>query len=131
LLSLVITYANAGALFNGASLGQSAGGFTGSLSLGLETEGGSYGGQRVLANGYSSAPSGPITAAIHSKRTYEVRAVNLPQEPAVPQLIEVDASEQPVQLIFRSISSPVLVQQIHTPGEPGLNLIKINNSKHN
>jgi len=43
----------------------------------------------------------------------------MPQEPVVPQIIEVEPSEQPVQVIFRSVSSPVLVQQIHTPGTPG------------
>jgi len=66
-----------------------------------------------------AGPVGPVPAAIQSRRTYEVRPVLLPQEPAVPQIIEVEPSEQPVQVVFRSVSSPVLVQQVHTPGAPG------------
>ena len=41
------------------------------------------------------------------------------QEAAVPQVIDVEPSAQPVQVIFRTMSSPVMVEQVHTPGEPG------------
>ncbi len=81
-----------------------------------------YGAGPALGGGYGaalSAPVGPLPAAIQSMRTYEVRPVSLPQEPVVPQIIEIEPSEQPFQIIFRSISSPVHVQQIHTPGAPG------------
>ncbi|XP_054159727.1 uncharacterized protein LOC128957938 [Oppia nitens] len=72
-------------------------------------------------SGLSGFPGSPgrTTAAIQSRRTFEIRPIPVSQEPAVPQVIEVEPSEQPVQVIFRSVSSPVLVQQIHTPGTPG------------
>jgi len=83
--------------------------------------GAGYGAGLALTNNYNarSVPIGPVTAAIQSTRTYEVRPLALPQEPAIPQLIEVEPNEQPVQIVFRSQSSPVFVQQVHTPGAPG------------
>jgi hypothetical protein len=118
ILSLAITYCNAGAIAGGYGLGYGAGYGNG---LGLAT---GYAGGLGLATGYAgkgviNAPIGPVSAAIQSRRTYEVLPSPLPQEPAVPQIIEVEPSIQPVQVIFRSISSPVQVQQIHTPGAPG------------
>ncbi len=98
---LAISYVNCGLL---------SGGLTGSLGLG-----GSYG----ASQGYSSAPIGPVLAAVHSKRTYELRPVQSNYDAPIPQVIEVDSVEQPVQVIYRSISSPVFAQQIHTPGAPG------------
>jgi hypothetical protein len=110
-LAVVITYVNAGNLLRG--------GFGGGY-------GGGYGGGLALEGGYGTAfaapaavPIGPVTAAVHSTRTYELRPLALPYEAPVPQLIEVEPNEQPVHFVFRSVSSPVFVQQVHTPGAPG------------
>jgi hypothetical protein len=101
--ALAITYVNAGNLLRGLS--------------------GGYGGGLALSGGYGpalrSGPIGPVTAAVQSTRSYEVRPVALYQEPAIPQLIEVEPSEQPIHFVFRSQSSPVFVQQVHTPSGPG------------
>jgi len=72
-----------------------------------------------LNQGYvRQVPVGPITAAIQSTRTYEVIPVALPYEAAIPQTIEVPQNVQPVNIIFRTQSSPLNLQQIHTPGVP-------------
>ncbi len=84
----------------------------GLLSGGLS---GSYG----APLGYSSVPIGPVLAAVHSKRTYELRPVQSNYDSPIPQVIEVDSVEQPVHVIYKSMSSPVFAQQIHTPGAPG------------
>ena len=100
LISLAITYVSAGVL--------------GGAGLGLST-GGAYG-AGYAAPLARSAPIGPVFAAVQSRRTYDVIPVPSSIEPAIPQVIEVEPNEQPVQFIFRSQSSPVLVQQVHTPG---------------
>ena len=117
-----------GGLGYGGGLGLGSGGglgYGGGLGLGATGGHGGLGGGlgNGLGIGYGAplalgAP-GPLPAAIHTQRTYEVIPVNTPQEPAVPQVIDVEPNIQPVQVIFRTVSSPVLVQQIHTPGEPG------------
>ena len=48
----------------------------------------------------------------------EVIPVQYNQELAAPQIIEVEPSEQPIQMIFRSATSPVFVEQIHQKGVP-------------
>jgi len=105
-------------------------GLSGGYGSGLALAGG-YGSGLALGGGYAatlntgyapalrSVPIGPVTAAVQSRRTYEVRPFNLPQEPAIPQLIEVEPNEQPIHFVFRSQSSPVFVQQVHTPSGPG------------
>ncbi len=60
--------------------------------------------------------SGPISAAIETKRNVEIVPVYAPQEPIVPQVIEVSANELPVTILFKSQSSRVFVEQLHTPG---------------
>lgn len=65
--------------------------------------------------GYGEAIGSPVQAAIATKRTFEVRPIMLQSEPPVPSVVDVQPSEQPVQVIFRTQSSPVLVQQVHTP----------------
>jgi hypothetical protein len=115
-LSLVVVGSHAG--YAGGALG---GAFAGSLDSGAEgVAKGGYGGYG-LGLGYDAghAAPGPVSAAIQSKRTYEVVPTPLHQEAAVPQIIEVAPSIQPVKVVFRSISSPVHVKQIHTPGAPG------------
>jgi hypothetical protein len=112
-LAVVITYVNAGNLLRGGFVGGSGGGFIGGLAFSRGHVG------PLLAPTLSTVPIGPVIAAVQSTRTYEVRPLDLPSEPPVPQLIEVLPNEQPVQFVFRSASSPVLVQQLHTPGAPG------------
>jgi len=90
--------------------------------------GGDFGGLR--AGGYSAGLAlnagygaravhhGPITAAIQSTRSYEVYPVALNYEAPVPQTIEVQPNFQPVNMIFRTASSPLNVEQVHTPFAP-------------
>jgi len=68
-----------------------------------------------------SAPQtyGPIEAAVQSRRTVEVREMTIPQDYIQPQIIEVNADHMPVQIHFKSSSSPVTVRQSHTPGTAG------------
>ena len=72
-----------------------------------------------LARGYGLAQAGPLPAAIHSRRHYEVVPVPSHEEPAQLTQINVDPVENPVAIRFVSKSSPVLIDQVHIPGEPG------------
>jgi hypothetical protein len=45
-----------------------------------------------------------------------VRPVQIPSEPAQPQIIEVPSDDLPVTVHFKSQSSRVFVQQTHIPG---------------
>ncbi|OTF71983.1 DFP2-like protein [Euroglyphus maynei] len=64
--------------------------------------------------------SGPaqVSAAVQTRRTVEIKPIMLESDPAEPHIVDVEASIQPVQVVFRSSSSPVMVQQIHTPAQP-------------
>ncbi|KAH7644299.1 dfp2-like protein [Dermatophagoides farinae] len=64
--------------------------------------------------------SGPaqVSAAVQTKRTVEVKPILFQSDPVEPHIVDVEASIQPVQVVFRSSSSPVMVQQIHTPAQP-------------
>jgi len=74
----------------------------------------------AVARPVHSAQVQQVTAAVISNpRTVEYKAVPYSGEPAVPQVIDVPPSEQPVQLNFYSKSSPLLVSQQHIAGEPG------------
>ena len=77
---------------------------------------GLYGGGGYGGGGYGGSNYGPITAAVQTKRTVEVRPVASHSEPIQPQIIEVPAEELPVHVHFKSVSSRVLVQQTHIPG---------------
>lgn len=59
---------------------------------------------------------GPITAAVETHRSVEVKPVQMTNEPHEPQVIEVPSDDTPVVVHFKSQSSRVLVQQTHTPG---------------
>lgn len=59
---------------------------------------------------------GPVTTAIESTRTVEVKPVQVMGEPHEPQVVEVPSEDMPVTVHFKSQSSRVLVQQTHTPG---------------
>lgn len=61
----------------------------------------------------------PVSAAIHSTRTVEYKPVPYNDEPLVPQIVEVEASELPLNIHFKSRSSTIQLSQSHTPGEPG------------
>jgi hypothetical protein len=51
-------------------------------------------------------------------RTVEYIPLALPQDIASPQVIEVEPFEQPVHMIFKSATSPLLIQQVHHKGAP-------------
>jgi len=93
------------------------GGYGGSALLGVRSGfgfglGGGYGGVRSFNN------YGPITAAVHSTRSYEVVPVPVHYEAPIAQTIEIPANIQPINMIFRTQSSPLNLQQIHTPSAP-------------
>jgi hypothetical protein len=133
-LALTVSYAYAvpavglglgGGYGGGLALG---GGYGGGLALskgfggGLALDGG-YGGGLALAGGYGAkglVQHGPAIhpAAIHSTRSYEVVPVALNYEAPIPQTIDVGPNIQPVEIIFRTQSSPLGLQQIHTPAAP-------------
>jgi hypothetical protein len=73
--------------------------------------GGSYGGGGIAGFGGT-----PVQAAVETHRTVEVRPVQIPSEPAQPQIIEVPSDDLPVTVHFKSQSSRVFVQQTHIPG---------------
>jgi hypothetical protein len=94
---------------NGLSLsggGGSSGGYGGS-------GGGSYG---IGGGGIAGFGGTPVQAAVETHRTVEVRPVQIPSEPAQPQIIEVPSEDLPVTVHFKSQSSRVFVQQTHIPG---------------
>lgn len=87
------------------------GGSSGGSSFGSTTYGGGGGG-----GGGSSGP-GPVTTAIESSRTVEVKPIQVMSEQHEPQVVEVPSEDMPVTVHFKSQSSRVLVQQTHTPGK--------------
>jgi len=89
------------------------GGFSGGLALNS-----GYGSAGLaLNNGYGAKAvlTGPITAAIQSTRSYEVVPVALNYEAPVPQTIDVGPNIQPLAMIWRTQSSPLNLEQVHTP----------------
>jgi hypothetical protein len=93
-------------------------GYGGGYSAGYSNQIG-YGGNYGYSGnnyGYQQANYGPVPAAISSKRSVEIKPVNLPQDPIYPQVLEVAPLELPIQIIYNSKSSPVLVHQNHIPG---------------
>ena len=75
------------------------------------------GGGSGNGGGYNNKGPGPVTAALESHRTVEVKPVQTMNEPYEPQVIEVPSEDTPVMVHFKSQSSRVLVQQTHTPGK--------------
>ena len=84
-------------------------GFTGG-SAGLF--GGALGLSGLGLGEYNEEAGSPIHAAISTKRTFEIRPIMVESQPPVPSVVDIQPSEQPVQIIFRTQSSPVLVQQV-------------------
>lgn len=88
-----------------------------------------YGGNSLIGSSLSSygqsgggdsgggESKGPITAAVETHRSVEVKPVQMVSEPHQPQVIEVPSDDMPVTVHFKSQSSRVLVQQTHTPGK--------------
>ena len=87
------------------------------LALNAAPLSGGYGGSLGLSSGYATKQvvTGPITAAIQSTRSYEVVPVALNYEAPVPQTIDVGPNVQPLAMIWRTQSSPLNVEQVHTP----------------
>ncbi|XP_054159771.1 uncharacterized protein LOC128957983 [Oppia nitens] len=123
-VSIVITYSESAA-YSGSS--GSSGGYGSVSSFGATKgdSGGSFGGGYGGGGGGGGGSSqgfgntGPIEAAIETHRTVEIRPVQIPSEPAQPQVIEVPSEDLPVTVHFKSQSSRVFVQQTHIPGVPG------------
>ncbi|XP_054166153.1 uncharacterized protein LOC128963664 [Oppia nitens] len=61
--------------------------------------------------------TGPIEAAVQTRRTVELRQVAIPSSYAQPQVIDVNSDNMPVQINFRSSSSRIQVHQTHTPSQ--------------
>jgi len=61
---------------------------------------------------------GPIEAAVHTRRTFEVRPVLLQQDLAQPQILDVSPNYEAVQIHFRTASSRLNAIQSHESG-PG------------
>jgi len=62
---------------------------------------------------------GPITAAIETRRHHQVIDVPTSQDVIQPQTLIIEPNVLPVNIEFRSQSSPVNVNQVHIPGRPG------------
>lgn len=58
-----------------------------------------------------------IDGTFMTKRYYELQPLTRLDPPTEP-IVSVDTGESPVQLVFRSHSSPIKVQQVHVPSEP-------------
>jgi len=79
----------------------------------------SYGAPQMQTYATPQQYYGPVEAAVHSRRTVEFRNVATQRAYVQPQVIDVNSDNMPVQINFRSSSSPVHVQQVHTPGVVG------------
>lgn len=141
-LSLIVTYCECGANYGSGSSGGSSGfsgfgnsggsfgggGSGGGYGGGLSSFGGGSGSVSYIGGGAANlGPQGPVQAAIETHRTVEVRPVNIPSEPAQPQVIEVGSEDLPVTVHFKSQSSRVFVQQTHIPGSYAFPLIQKTN----
>ena len=89
------------------------GGYSG-LGLGL-----GLGGLRGGVVGAHSQHVGPVSAAIETRRYVQVVDVPTSQDVISPSTLIVEPNVLPVNIEFRSQSSPVNVNQVHIPGRPG------------
>lgn len=63
--------------------------------------------------------SHPIySTAFSAKRSYEIKPLLIENQITEPSVVNVDGSEQPVKVIFRTQSSPMMVRQVHMPRKP-------------
>lgn len=83
--------------------------------------GGSYGGGSAggVVQPVAGFGGGPVTAAVQSSHTVEIRHVNVPMELPQPQIVEVEAGNLPLTIHFKSASSALNVVQTHQPGSAG------------
>jgi hypothetical protein len=80
---------------------------------------GGLGLHRGVYTGYAPY-TGPVSAAIETYRTHQVIDVPTSQEVIAPSTLIVEPNVMPVNIEFRSQSSPVNVDQVHIPGRPGI-----------
>ena len=119
--TIVHAYSSGGSGYGGNSLFNNFGS-NGDSSSGSGSSNGGYGGGGGGGGGGdgggggNTGHKGPVTAAVETHRTVEVKPVQMPNEPHEPQVIEVPSDDMPVVVHFKSQSSRVLVQQTHTPG---------------
>src|SRR5699024_10073843 len=59
-----------------------------------------------------------FNAAVKSKFSVEYVDVDIPQQDMEPQVIEIAGSNIPIILHFKTISSPIQLQQMHVPSKP-------------
>nr|XP_046912698.1 keratin, type I cytoskeletal 9-like [Dermatophagoides farinae] len=66
-------------------------------------------------SGYSgsSRGGGRINAAVFSKQTFETKPVQSQFGPIEPQIIEIEGSDLPVEIVFKSASGRIKVRQEH------------------
>lgn len=64
--------------------------------------------------------AGPVSAAIQTIRTQHVVDIPTPQDVIQPSTLVIEPNVMPVNIEFRSQSSPVNVNQVHIPGRPGI-----------
>lgn len=95
-------------LSNIGTLGYNGHAFLGGLGL-----------HRGVYTGYAPY-TGPVNAAIETYRTHQVIDVPTSQEVIAPSTLIVEPNVMPVNIEFRSQSSPVNVDQVHIPGRPGI-----------
>ncbi len=131
ILAITFIYSEAGAASGLHATAPLTTGFGSYAPLGIGTGGLGYGSLGYGSLGYGAiglAPFGlglakaPLAAAplAPAYGFYGAPALSLAAPlPAAPQILEVEADDQPVQVIFKSLSSRVHVQQVHTPGVPG------------
>jgi hypothetical protein len=99
-----------GAVGLGLGYGQKVGVGLGDVGLGL-----GYG-QKIGV----SQQVVPVSAAIQQTgRTVEYKSVPFTDEPLVPQVVEVEPSDIPLHIHFKSRSSSIQLTQEHIPGAPG------------
>jgi hypothetical protein len=94
------------------------------LGFGYGAGGLGYGaiGFAPLGLGLAKAPLATLAAAplAPTYGFYGAPALSLAAPlPVSPQVLEVEGDDQPVHVVFKSLSSRVHVQQVHTPGAPG------------
>lgn len=104
----------------------SAGSYGGGGGSGSSYGGGGSGGGSSYGSGGGSGGSGvpgfgggPVTAAVQSTHTVEIRHVNVPHEQPQPQIVEVEAGNLPLTIHFKSASSALNVVQTHQAGVAG------------
>ncbi|OTF69482.1 hypothetical protein BLA29_007214 [Euroglyphus maynei] len=58
------------------------------------------------------------STAVSSKRSYEVKPIMVENQPTEPYAVNVAGYEQPVNVVFHTQSSPMIVRQVHRSIKP-------------